>query len=436
MKLQNLLILFFLSVIGLSAGKPDWVKSRPVSSDYYIGIGIAQRGSGIASEDLSTVAKERALNDLISEISVKIQSVGISSADAINDSLQERYFEEIRLETEASLRGHEFVGEYKKGKLCYVYYRLKKTKWARIEKERLEKAISITQRHIANAVEFTAEGDALSVIDEYINAYNVLLPVLYLNPRGVVNGEEKILASFLKTKLREIARSLNYTYRSPVYNGVRKLYGSQGTRIGISLFNTPQQDMPLLIGGNLHRSAEAGIFLTADQIGQEDTVSLELRVAMDKLSPLCEQSVVVQNWVSSIQWPEGELTYIFRRPGLYVTTHELALDSDLDNTTLLPAMEELFSTKGYTLKNMMGSAEVVLSLKANTRSISAFSSLYFVYLDVVAEVLDKDGKKLFTKKFKPIKGGGLDYDQASIKAYEKAAPFVAKELLNWCEDNL
>lgn len=436
MKLQAIFAFTLLFSTLLFAGKPDWVQSRPVTEEYYVGIGLAQKGNGISNEDLSTVAKERALNDLISEISVKIQGTGIADAEAVDDSLKERYYEEIRLETQANLSGHEFVGEYKKGKLCYVYYRLRKSKWARIEEERLQKAVSLSLKHLDNGDRALSSGDPLSAIDEYVNAYQVLLPVLYLNPRGTVGGSEKILTSFVKSKLKTVAANLSLKHRTPVYNGVRKLYNSKGARIQLVYNDQNITDAALHIGGNEMLTSKEGIFLTPDQIGDEDTLSLIAELAIDKLSPLCEQSAVVASWVSTVRWPRAELRYIFRKPRLLFQTKEEMLGMESDNPTLKPTMEEEFGNSGYSLANVPGDAEIVVSLSGSTRSISAMGSLHFVYLDVTASVIDKSGKTILSKKFKPIKGGGLDYDQASIKAYEKGAPFVAKELLNWCNDNL
>ena len=50
--------------------KPDWVMSRPVDNRYYQGIGVAMVNS--YTQGHVEEAKKKALNDLISEISVKV----------------------------------------------------------------------------------------------------------------------------------------------------------------------------------------------------------------------------------------------------------------------------------------------------------------------------------------------------------------------------
>ena len=47
---------------------PDWIQNRPLSNDYYIGIAKALKNKS----DYSSIAKQNALMDLSSEISVKL----------------------------------------------------------------------------------------------------------------------------------------------------------------------------------------------------------------------------------------------------------------------------------------------------------------------------------------------------------------------------
>ena len=49
--------------------RPAWVSSRPVSSAYYVGVGMAPR----SRPDHQETAKKNALNDLASEISVNVE---------------------------------------------------------------------------------------------------------------------------------------------------------------------------------------------------------------------------------------------------------------------------------------------------------------------------------------------------------------------------
>ena len=77
-KLKNSIAL--VALIFLSAGllysapkKPGWVKKRPNIKGYYIGIGIAEKTKGY--KDYLRQAKNNALNELASEITINISSL-------------------------------------------------------------------------------------------------------------------------------------------------------------------------------------------------------------------------------------------------------------------------------------------------------------------------------------------------------------------------
>ena len=53
------------------APRPSWVSSKPINSGMYSGIGMAYKSAGA---DYIAMAKNNALNDLASEISVNISS--------------------------------------------------------------------------------------------------------------------------------------------------------------------------------------------------------------------------------------------------------------------------------------------------------------------------------------------------------------------------
>ena len=68
--MKKLITIFCIYNSLLFAQEPNWVKERPVSNRYFIGIVSADKNN----KDYRTVAKAEALNDLASEISVTISS--------------------------------------------------------------------------------------------------------------------------------------------------------------------------------------------------------------------------------------------------------------------------------------------------------------------------------------------------------------------------
>ena len=79
-----------LSESEISSKKsPEWVSQRPISSSYYVGIGVASILKN--PTDYASIAKNNALNDLASEIEVKINSNSVLYNLEQNSKYREDY---------------------------------------------------------------------------------------------------------------------------------------------------------------------------------------------------------------------------------------------------------------------------------------------------------------------------------------------------------
>ena len=74
---------------------PEWVKTKPVNSFYYIGIGSAPK-TGYDPADYTQTAQQQALGDLSREISVNISSSSVLSVIENNYHINENWSSEIK----------------------------------------------------------------------------------------------------------------------------------------------------------------------------------------------------------------------------------------------------------------------------------------------------------------------------------------------------
>ena len=97
---------------------PNWISNRPLSGDYYIGIAKALK----KSPDYSAVAKQNALMDLSSEISVKLSSESIFHQVDKGDSYREDYQSLIQMESQKDLEAYDLVASWENDKEYWLYY--------------------------------------------------------------------------------------------------------------------------------------------------------------------------------------------------------------------------------------------------------------------------------------------------------------------------
>jgi len=83
---------------------PDWVSNRPISSTDYIGISSASKNTS----SYQKIAKRNALDDLLSEIRVTIQSVSILNQIDKNGTFKEEFESTIKSSVADEIENLEF----------------------------------------------------------------------------------------------------------------------------------------------------------------------------------------------------------------------------------------------------------------------------------------------------------------------------------------
>ena len=120
--LKKLISIFCLYNVLLCAQEPGWVKQRPVSQQYFIGIGSSDK----TSSGYRNLAKADALNDLASEISVSVSSELIDVMTEYSGFSEEYARSEIRMSTKDDLEGYERYDDYNGKDSYWIYYRISK----------------------------------------------------------------------------------------------------------------------------------------------------------------------------------------------------------------------------------------------------------------------------------------------------------------------
>jgi len=167
---QRLLLLFLISTVYTK--QPDWVLKRPIDNSYFIGIGIAIKSN---SREYIQSAKNNALSDLSSEISVNISSEFVDIMIERSGMSEEETRSEIQASTKSDLEGYELVDTWENKKEYWVYYRLSKELYEEQKRLKRENAINLSLDLITNAKEKESNWEAQGVtinaaIEYYIQA--------------------------------------------------------------------------------------------------------------------------------------------------------------------------------------------------------------------------------------------------------------------------
>ncbi|MCB0780391.1 MAG: LPP20 family lipoprotein, partial [Flavobacteriales bacterium] len=103
--------------------------------------------------------KKNALNDLASEISVRVEGNSLLYTLDRKTSFSESFTSNIRTSTSEQLEGFELVDTWENEHEYWTYYRLSKAEHARIKAERKQRAMDQATDLYARARTSLSEGD-------------------------------------------------------------------------------------------------------------------------------------------------------------------------------------------------------------------------------------------------------------------------------------
>lgn len=133
----SLLIIGLLVCCTVNAAKPPkWVASKPAMDGYYVGVGSARA----SDPNRDVKAKEKALADLVSEISIVIENSSLYNRLDENGKYTETYSNDIRTNSKAWLEGYELVETFNDGSNYWTLYRLDKALYPQLKKEKSAEA--------------------------------------------------------------------------------------------------------------------------------------------------------------------------------------------------------------------------------------------------------------------------------------------------------
>ncbi len=166
----------------LELSKPEWLKSRPVSSSYFYGIGISPKVGG--SLFYVEKAKEKALADLSKQISTKISSEQSLYRMEDNKGVYEYYQSRVRARSEEFLEGYEYVDKWEDLSNYYTFYRLSKSEFYARKEQRKKDALQLSLQKYQQAQTALEQSDFILSLEQYAAAIDAISD--YLNEQTLV----------------------------------------------------------------------------------------------------------------------------------------------------------------------------------------------------------------------------------------------------------
>jgi hypothetical protein len=419
---------------------PAWVSARPVSASDYIGIGLASK----SRSDFQEAAKKNALNDLASEISVKVEGNSLLYTLDRKSSFDESFTSTINTKTSEQLEGFELVDNWENGSEYWVYYRLSRSEHARIKAEKKRQAIAQATDLYTRAQAGVAAGDLKSAMDMDLRALLAIKAYWGENDEVLIGERSVPLANEIYNDLQRITSSVRLTalpercvldhtshFRREMLLTARAVSATT-TRDLAQLplvMSYPGLSGKVTASSNTDAEGQARTTVQRVDLGASGP-ELLVRVDMDALVSKDLDPTFVKPLVSSLTVPELRVPIDIKLPKVYLSAKETNLGQPLPEGGAAMAIRQELTTKGFRFVEKESEADLLMTVTASTREGGTANGFYTAFLDLGITCKDRHTQDVVYSGGKQgVKGVQLAYDKAGMEAYKKSVQDIRQEVV-------
>lgn len=426
--------------VSTGAERPAWVRSRPISDADYVGIGLCPK----TRPDYQETAKKNALNDLASEISVKVEGNSLLYTLDRKYKFDEEFTSTINTRTNEQLEGYELVDSYESANEYWIYYRLNKAEHARIKAERKRKAIAQATDLYQRARQSLAAGDLKSAFDQDLRALIAMKEYWGESDQVSVDGRDVPLANEVFNDLQRLTSGvrlsvlperceLNYGNRFKREMLISAAYAGNGAARDLA-----QLPLTMAYPGLTGKVTETrntdteGRARTTVQRVDLDTPAPELlvRLDVDALVSKDLDATFTRPLIGSLTVPELHVAIDRVMPRVFIQASETNMGQPVADAGVALGLKEELTRKGFRFVERAADADMGLNVTASTREGGEASGFFTAYLDVAFSFKDRrTGDTIYEGGRQGVKGIQLTYPKAGLDAYKKAAQDLKKDLV-------
>ncbi len=440
MKLKKLTIALFTAMLLAGCGgskkivttfppAPAWVKTRPTSSGYYIGIGSASKTADL--NQTQQTAKQNALADMASDISINISTNSVLSTFESNSSFSEDFSKTIKALAEQDLEGYETVGNYEDLNNYWVYYRLSKADYQRIKEERKSKAVTKALDLYDKAITAEKTGDVRLALLSFIKALEPLKPY-FADPLQVqYQGNYIYLGNEISKEITQVLSSI----RIEASNKQLKIKQGQPLAAGSLEFKVSYKNgQPLnglMLSGTYTETPLRISKIQTDNNGlasfaidvvrsNKNTETLNATLNLENIANEATTDFMLRKLFNRFRAPEASISISILKPLFYFSSSETNLDTKLNPTPISEGLKRKILEGGYSTTDKEMEADYRINIIAATKSKGEAGNYKQTILNATISVKDKSGTEVYIKLLDNILGSHFDYQQAGMEAYKEA----------------
>ncbi len=427
----------------LRKNSPAWVREKPISSIYYTGIGYSAK----QVNDCQQVAKQKALEDLSSEIKVSVSATSLlyqmdsktNTVNGVNSSFKESYEASTKVKSQTDFENFELVGTHEDETGGYwLYYRLSKAEYKNQQEKKRNDAQKIALNFYEKAQIDQQNDKIISALDNYISA--LMSIEKYWNEANEVQyqGKNMMLGTSIYNNIQDILDNIRLQTPQTTIIIQKNL-----PKIGFEIFyktkkleNLPIKALFTEGRGELTRNyvsnAQGNITLDLQKL-RSHVKNHQVLVETDltNISPTNAQNAVFALFLSRLRIPNTTIILEKEKQIAYIISKEKNLNISLENTPLSRFMKELLTKRGISITENPEKATFWLEISTNTEANGISNDIYNTLLNLAVRGIEPSSKNEFFSYNKPnLKGFQIkNFTASGLDAHKRAEEYLEDEIL-------
>lgn len=417
---------------------PEWVNSRPHNSANYIGVGSASKIT--QPLDYQAIAKKNALNDLASEISVRVQGSTFLNSMEVNKTFSEEFISTINTTTDEKLEDYEVAGIWENQKEYWVYYRLNKSLYQQKKAEKKNQAMAVAYDLYSKGLSSEQSGQIVAALDQYmrglfalkdywaeVNEYTTAEKKIFLD-QEIYDRMKRVTSELtIKPAAQKVVLSAENSYRSDLR--VKLEYQGKPVK-GVSLMYSYQKSR--FMKPRTGETDDAGeIIATIEDVSlSEKNNVVDFKINTDQFIAQDLDLRIQQGLIKSLRTENKTLPIELITPSFKIFSEEKSFGQPGPNTVLASAFSAALVKEGMKVIQGTGEANYKVNITSNTTSGGQAQGFSVAFLEMTITVSNAvTGETIYKESPPSIKGLQLNNDAAGIEAYKKGKEKIEQEII-------
>jgi len=447
MILKNSLILAF-SLFLISCGTtkkstvvevlPDWVKTKPIYSGYYVGLGSAQKTPN--PNEYQSTAKNNALADLTSEISVTISTQSVMYQFENSSAYSEDFSSLTKALANENIEGYELVNTHSSQTHYYVLYKLSKEKHRAIKEKRKNEATKKGINYLQKANQNLKNIMVYDAIFNYTKGLEAIKPYFSESLECEIDGNYSDLGNELYSGLISTINNIIVTPK------VKEIDATKGQTISsnqlvfsfANLNGNPIHGLPVsfnlgkrpLRNSKSETDVNGYVSYEINKLGTKTgTAYFIAQLDANAVATKCATDPLIRKMLRNMDVPKGRILIRLKNPTFFIKTDEKNFGKELNPKVLKKKMEQLLANNSYPVVYREENADYIIEANTDTKKLKKEGRQHYAALFGEIKVLNTDAQLLFVRPINEVKGVQLNIKDAGLDAYNNMSNYLNRYFL-------